>query len=159
MDVGPVVMFDSHPPEAYLVPDPKDIDYEVVFSKVLLELLEGDSLLEHADAFDVKQFCERWSYCFRLLKAHNPSLSVDTKMTIFTEKKRESPEILSDLNMREVEKVAWKKYFKRSVQFVPVDGDHFSMFGDSFYVKNLAREFDSFIRQLETPAPDAIHVG
>ena len=159
MTVGSVVMFDSHPPEAYQEPDKSEIDYEPICSKVLLEFMDFGPLLSRADALDVKNFCQRWSHCFRLLKAHHPTHVVESDLVLFAGKKRERQDVMRELNMRNVDKTAWGRYFRGDVRVVPVSGDHYSMFGVTFHLRCLARDFESLFGPPATPPASLTRQG
>jgi 3-oxoacyl-(acyl-carrier-protein) synthase/thioesterase domain-containing protein len=148
LEVERVIMFDSHPPEAYPKLEEGAIDYESAFSKVVVEILEAGSLAFQASAVDVREFCKRWTYCFRLLQTHRPKGTVNAGAVIFAAKKSSPPEILEELRMRELDKRTWRRYFRGDVNVIPVAGDHYTIFGNSFHVRGLAKELDSLMHPL-----------
>lgn len=146
-EAGSIFMFDSHPPEAYEESVPRTINYEPIFSKVIFEYPDFSPLLSRARPLDIRDFCERWSFCFRLLKTYQPRHIVHSTCHLFCATRHERRDVLLDLNMREIDKNAWQRYFGKDLHIVAVDGDHYSIFGKSFHLRSLAKHFESQILQ------------
>jgi thioesterase domain-containing protein/acyl carrier protein len=169
--VEAVVMFDSHPPEAYNAYVGSDFDYVGAFPTLVAsyfkpELIdvasrEGRGIIRLDAAVDVvrrlgilsdslknddiERFFDRWVFTHRLLKAHEPAAGVAAPLFMFVARDDEPAVLLDKLKIYSVSKDSWKKYFSGPVTSIPVDGDHFTMFGNASHLKALAGKFDTVL--------------
>lgn len=186
--VEAVVMFDSHPPEAYNAYAGGPLDYVGAFPGLMAsyfkpELLQttieesrGICTLEAAVELvrrrgilkdtlkddDIERFFDRWVFTHTLLKEHEPTAQVDADLVIFVAREEESALLMGKLKIDVVAKDAWTRYFRGNVTSVDVDGDHFTIFADSRHVRSLANRFDSVMHELDrsrTSALDCVTEG
>jgi phthiocerol/phenolphthiocerol synthesis type-I polyketide synthase E len=168
-----VVMFDSHPPEAYNSYLGGSLDYVGALPGLMAnyfkpELLEatiaesdGVATLEAAVELvrrrgivnsrlqdeDIKRFFHRWVFTHTLLKEHHPRSLVEAPLLMFVAQEEESALLMDKLKVDTVVKTAWNKYFRGIGAYVDVAGDHFTMFGQTRHVKPLARRFDTAMQE------------
>jgi thioesterase domain-containing protein len=165
--VEAVVMFDSHPPQAYNAYAGGALDYVGAFPGLMAsyfkpELLQatidesrGVDTLEAAVELvrrrgilketlkddDVERFFDRWVFTHTLLKEHEPTGKADADLVIFVAKEEESTLLMGKLKIEVTPKSFWNQYFNGRVTPVDVDGDHFTIFSDSQNVRSLANRF------------------
>lgn len=166
IDVEAVVMFDAHPPEVYETNGETEFDYVGAFPALMAcyfaptrlaqvegktpgTLSEAIAIARSAELLDtrltdeeIETFFERWVFSHSLLKSHRPAAVANTSLVMFEAQEPEPHSLFERLKMRRVRKDAWRAHFTRSETFIPVPGDHFTMFSDKQHLKELARIFD-----------------
>lgn len=164
--VSKVIMFDSHPPEAYKQHIIKPINYQGIFPDILSCYFgrqfgkincEGKSLSEVLDIMRAEKmidtkltneqlmvFFNKWIFNHKLLKAHNADAVINSDLILFGATEKEDASILENLNMNIVPKNIWNKYFKKETKILNVGGNHYTLFNNA-NIEFLANCFDSVI--------------
>jgi 3-oxoacyl-(acyl-carrier-protein) synthase/thioesterase domain-containing protein/acyl carrier protein len=174
-EVEAVYMFDSHPPEAYNRYDGSELDYVGAFPAmvasyfkpalvesatresegvkdwtVAVEIVRRLGILKGSISNDdAERFFRRWVFSHTLLKHHRLPGQVEAPLTLFVAQEDESPLLLEKLKIQSVSKLCWESYYVNPVRAIPVDGDHFTMFGVSRHLKMLAKRFDAALQTRE----------
>jgi phthiocerol/phenolphthiocerol synthesis type-I polyketide synthase E len=177
-----VVMFDSHPPEAYNSYLGGSLDYVGALPGLMAnyfkpELLEstvaasaGVQTLEAAIDMvraldlvnsrlkdeDIKRFFGRWVFTHTLLKEHYPRSLVNAPLLMFVAQQEESALLMDKLKVDTVLKTAWNRYFRDGGTYIDVSGDHFTMFGQTRHVKLLAQRFDAAMQEFPPKHPSGV---
>lgn len=124
-EVAKVILFDSHPPEAYW-PSQLDmeIDYQDAFSHILSYYPQNERFSK--GAYDA--FCNKWIYSHKLLKNHRQSSQIPCNITLFAAEERENESILNLLQIKHLSKEIWKDRTSALFKNVRVSGNHYTMF-------------------------------
>lgn len=124
-DVAKVILFDSHPPEAYWPsPSERDIDYQKAFSHILSYFPQSERFSKEA----YEAFCNKWIYSHKLLKNHYQSDQIPCNITLFAAEEKENELILNLLQIKHLSKEIWKSRTQALFKNVKVFGNHYTMF-------------------------------
>jgi phthiocerol/phenolphthiocerol synthesis type-I polyketide synthase E len=159
--VDRVVLFDAHPPEAYVGRALDGAGYLGAFPVLLRALFpdvavpggpEPTSLAEAIDAVrrpswsdstvrELESFFTVWRHNHDALKRWYPDGRVRADVVLLQASEREDAN-LERLGIRRIGKEAWRRHVAGDLRLVPVPGDHFSMFRDPRHIGAVARAFD-----------------
>lgn len=158
--VAEVMMFDSHPPEAYLGGDVSESSYVAAFPVLVRSLFpelqhtpDVHNLTEVLDAVrldswsppmmrDLETFFEVWRHNHRALKRYYPDAQLQAGVTMFEAAQAENRTDLERLGIRVVGKESWRQHVAGGFRVVSVPGNHFSMFRDPGHLQRLAAALD-----------------
>ncbi|MFP5346147.1 MAG: thioesterase domain-containing protein [Actinomycetes bacterium] len=163
--VETVLMFDSHPPEAYVGGQVSDGAYVEAFPALLRQVfpdLVVPDGLRAASAVEVLQAVRRptwtasterelerffgiWQHNHAALKRYYPDAALKADVLIFTAEDPEHGPDLDRLGIRAMPKQTWSRHVLGRLRAVPVPGDHYSMFRDARNVAVLARRLDDVL--------------
>ncbi|MGY1638680.1 beta-ketoacyl synthase N-terminal-like domain-containing protein [Geodermatophilus sp. SYSU D00742] len=164
--VEQVVLFDAHPPEAYVGGAVEGTGYVAAFPVLLRALFpdvvvpdgpEPRSLAEAIDAVrrpswsdstvrELESFFTVWRHNHEALKRHYPDGRVRADVVLLRASEEEDTD-LERLGIRRLGKELWRRHVAGDLRLVPVPGDHFSMFRDPRHVGAVARAFDAVLRE------------
>jgi acyl transferase domain-containing protein/thioesterase domain-containing protein len=156
-----VIMFDSHPPEAYVGGHADDRGFLDAFPILLRAILPKVEVPTDFTAASVRAALEairlpRWSdgmleelECFFAVWRHNhsalkryyPDVRLRADVTLLAASEQESEEITERLAIRRVPKHAWRNHMLGRLELVSVPGDHYSMFRDHEHLRTLAARY------------------
>ncbi|MGE7625287.1 type I polyketide synthase [Viridibacillus sp. NPDC096237] len=164
-----LMMFDSHPPEAYfgesishdyfvrafpfvieMFLNGNEIDLQKLteyenksFDEIVEKLIENMDM--KVDKKDLEQFFTIWKHNHNALKTYYPEQKLATDILYFEASEKESNEVLDVLKIKRVNKSTWHKHISGNFYSTMVQGNHYSMFGDIEKVKDLAKTFDHMV--------------
>jgi thioesterase domain-containing protein len=160
--VEEIVMFDSHPPEAYAGQLVTEEEFLRSFP-LLLEVAFGDSsalgtapprsvreVVEMArqpswtsyTEDEYEKFVRAWIVNHEALKLYEPWATFDGDVTVFAARQPEDPRLLEMLKIRSLPKDTWQRHVDGRVTVVPAPGNHYTMFSDEECLVELAATYD-----------------
>ncbi|MCG7210090.1 beta-ketoacyl synthase N-terminal-like domain-containing protein [Streptomyces arenae] len=167
--VEQLIMFDSHPPEAYLGPRVSEQDFLAAFP-MLMEPVFGapapdtairppadvDEALAmvrqptwtDATVEEIRRFFEIWHRNHDALKGHYPEQPFTGDVTIFQASEPESTEILTTLGITPLGKEQWKEHITGELRLIPVPGDHYTMFSRRENVRRVGEIWNEVLAQV-----------
>jgi 3-oxoacyl-(acyl-carrier-protein) synthase/thioesterase domain-containing protein/acyl carrier protein len=157
-----VLMFDSHPPEAYVGGRAAAQTYVEAFPALLgrvfpdLAVPEGLRPGSVADVLravrrptwtaaterELEGFFRVWQHNHAALKRYYPDAVLEADVLMFAAEEPEHGPDLDRLGIREVPKGAWRTHLRGELRRVAVPGDHYSMFRDPGHLAVLAQRLD-----------------
>lgn len=164
--VKSVIMFDTHTPEAYYGQSISDdyfvrafplvidmyltggmIDFNLLeqyanrtFDEIVNEMLKKRSL--SLTKKDVETFFNIWKHNHNALKTYYPNKKFAGDLLYFEAEEQESGEVLDLLKIKRVAKKDWLTHIEGEITLIKVNGNHYTMFGDTNKVKELAHRFE-----------------
>ncbi|HEY5149429.1 MAG TPA: thioesterase domain-containing protein, partial [Mycobacterium sp.] len=164
-DVERVIMFDSHPPEAYVGGHIGEADYLEAFPVLMRSLFadvqipQGQHIGSLAEALELvrqpswspsvmrelESFFDVWCNNHQALRRYYPDTRLRADVLMLEAGEPENSQDLERLGMTCVPKDVWRTHLDGDFRVVSVTGNHFSMFRDPQHLKVLATLFeDSF---------------
>ncbi|MER8185241.1 beta-ketoacyl synthase N-terminal-like domain-containing protein [Kitasatospora sp. NPDC094015] len=148
-EVELLVLFDSHPPEAYVGPRITDQEFAAAFPLMLRQAFADGpgpvpSAEEHA-------FFRTWKHNHDVLKGHYPDQVLRTDLVLFEAGEQENRDLLDALRIRAEPKQRWQAHLDGDLAVLPVPGNHFTMFTDPAHLARLAAALDSVLAAFERP--------
>lgn len=163
-----LVMIDSHPPHAYTFGDCPEQSYLQAFPR-LLEVLIPDirfTETDHATITAPEQvlaavsepawnastrrelghFFRIWQENHGVLKRWTPDRDLGCPVLIFEAQRPEPPEILQQLHIADSSVREWQRYLTGQVDYVPVEGDHYSIVRDRDALQVMGRTLCDALR-------------
>lgn len=164
--VNEIVMFDSHPPEAYYGKSITDEYFVQAFPLVVDMFLKGQDInmnqLQENKGLSLENVIQKivlsnnlnvgeseyrklfkiWKNNHNALKAYYPTQKFKGDIVFFEAEEVESQEVLELLKIKRVDKKIWQHHIEGELKIYKVPGNHYSMFGNQ--VKEVARSFDKF---------------
>jgi len=122
--VSKVLMFDSHPPEAYHSAPETAVDYQRAFSNIADYFNQKSQLSKEALNF----FFNKWVFSHQLLNRHHQTKQSSSNITLFMAEEKEDVSILDNLSIKSVPKETWKERFSGIFKKILVKGNHYTMF-------------------------------
>ena len=161
-DVERVIMFDSHPPEAYVGGHIGEADYLEAFPVLMrslfadLEIPQGRHIGSVAEALELvrqpswspsvmrelEAFFDVWRNNHEALRRYYPDTRLRADVLMLEAGEPENSQDLKRLGMTCVPKDVWRTHLDGDFRVVPVTGNHFSMFRDPQQLKVLATRFE-----------------
>lgn len=150
--VDRIVMFDSHPPQAYVGPRPTKEAIDAALPLILQRVL-GDghgvdfkaSVRSQKLAEELELFSKIWRRNHSALKGHWPDEPLDVDLLIFEATEIEDQKLLDLLRIKSFPARAWREHFTGKVDIHPVSGDHFGIFTEPTHLAGLARAWDRLV--------------
>jgi phthiocerol/phenolphthiocerol synthesis type-I polyketide synthase E len=170
--VTELVMFDAHPPEAYVGGRTSERDVLAAFPLLLSSLfgtgkqpqrlnsepprsiedllassdLRGSSL---AVLGEYRRFFQIWRHNHQALKSYYPDDQLRGRLTMFEASDREDRRVLDLLRIRSLDKAPWRDHVHGPVRMTRVAGDHYSMFVKPENLAALAATWDRVLAGAE----------
>ncbi len=156
--VEQVVLFDSHPPEAYIGGHIGDGDYAAAFPVLVRALFADTAIPTDRTAGTVSEalelvrqpgwsdsmmrelaaFFDVWRNNHDALRRYYPDERVRAQVVVLEAQEPEDAADLARLGMRVVPKSTWQQHVDGGLLTIPVPGNHYSMFRDARHVRVLA---------------------
>jgi thioesterase domain-containing protein len=156
--VDQLVMFDSHPPEAYIGDPVPDSAYLEAFPHLLGYLFDdvvippGAQIGSVADALEavrrptwsdstvkeLQNFFEVWRQNHQALKRYYPDQRLEAPVTIIAAAEPEDPRVLALLGIRDEPVQRWRGHLAGDLVVTETSGNHYSMFRDGQQLTSLA---------------------
>ncbi|MCL1919169.1 MAG: thioesterase domain-containing protein [Peptococcaceae bacterium] len=167
-----VILFDSHPPEAYNTYSGQVIDYQEVFPIVIANYLQLDTdfvqelyAIKDSDKavgiiqdrmggdlpmtkHEINEFYQKWVYSHELLKSHFLPQKIQADCMFYKGDIPENEFILQVLHIDYLPKETWEHYFAGELRIVETPGTHYTMFGDGNNIKCLAALMEDYFMKL-----------
>ncbi|GAA0658510.1 hypothetical protein GCM10010193_06500 [Kitasatospora atroaurantiaca] len=172
-EVELLVMFDSHPPEAYVGSRITDKEFAAAFPLMLRQAFAHDldpavldnppadleQLLElarlphwtEATVAEYRSFFRTWKHNHDALKGHYPDRPLRTDLVLFEAEEQENRDLLEALQIRTEPKTRWQGHLEGELAVLPVPGNHFTMFTDPAHLSRLAAALDSVLAAYDRP--------
>ena len=167
-EIDDLILFDSHLPETYYG-ETLEHDYFVqAFPLVLGMFLNGNEMSSQSivnsknltleeviqvimanNDFNIKEeeyktFFKIWKHNHNLLKSYFPKKKLKGNMILFEAEVLESEDVLQLLKIKRVQKDQWFHHIEGDLQVYRVKGDHYTMFSDPSFAKELATKFEEY---------------
>lgn len=140
-EVGPLLMIDSHPPEAYVGGHVTDAEFDAAVPLLLESATESE---EQAELLIKEGFVEAWRHNHDLLKGYYPDRRFDGDAVLVLARDEEDGALLDTMHIRRTDKVrSWGAHIAGRVDVLSTPGDHFTIFEDGHRLKELAVVFDA----------------
>ncbi|MEU9133490.1 beta-ketoacyl synthase N-terminal-like domain-containing protein [Kitasatospora sp. NPDC048540] len=168
-----LVMFDSHPPEAYVGPTITEKEFAAAFPLMLRQAFAHDldpAALDHppadleellelarmphwtdATAVEYRSFFRTWKHNHDALKGHYPDRRLRADLVLLHARDQENRDLLEALQIRTEPGSRWQDHLDGELRVVTVPGDHFTMFADPGHLKQLAAALDSVLADHDRP--------
>ncbi|MEV4612465.1 beta-ketoacyl synthase N-terminal-like domain-containing protein [Kitasatospora sp. NPDC049258] len=145
-EVELLVMFDSHPPEAYVGPRITDQEFAAAFPLMLRQAFAPGATTE-----EYQGFFGTWKHNHDVLKGHYPDRLLRTDLVLFEAGEQENRDLLEALRIRAEPKTRWQAHLDGDMAVLPVPGNHFTMFADPAHLSRLAAALDSVLAAFDRP--------
>lgn len=144
-----LILFDSHPPHAYTQADCPDDAYIEAFAELLQVMIPSVRFADGADLSttvedilaavvepvwpdsvrqELGQFFQIWQDNHGVLKRWTPDRKVQAPVLVLEASSPEPPEVLEKLAIAQTTVREWDRYIAGELTFIPVQGDHYSIF-------------------------------
>jgi thioesterase domain-containing protein len=167
--VEQVIMFDSHPPEAYIGREADERDFLDAFPILLRAVLPdvdvpaGLSPASVRDALEairrpswsdgmleeLERFFAVWRHNHAALKRYYPDGRLQADVAYLAASVPQSQQIDTRLAIRRVPSESWRNHMAGQFTSVSVPGDHYSMFRDPENLRVLAAEYGRVVEGTE----------
>lgn len=155
-----LVMFDSHPPHAYTQADCPDEAYIEAFADLLRVMIPSVRFADDADLSgsvsgilaavvepawpvsvrqELEQFFRIWEDNHGVLKRWTPDKKLQAPVLVLEASSPEPPEVLEKLAIAQTTVREWDRYIAGELTFVPVQGDHYSIFRNETALKPMGK--------------------
>jgi phthiocerol/phenolphthiocerol synthesis type-I polyketide synthase E len=167
-EIEELILFDSHVPEAYYG-ETLEHDYFVKAFPLVLGMFlnssdQSSQLIGQSKSLTIEEviqqiiassdlnvkeeeyetFFKIWKHNHNLLKSYYPREKLKGNIILFEAGELESDEVLQLLKIKRVQKDNWLHHLEGNMQVHRVKGNHYSMFSDPVFVKELAAQFEEY---------------
>lgn len=163
-----LLLFDSHPPEAYIGGSAGEGEFLAAFPALIAAIMPGQcapgashvpATLDEALALvrrpgwpasmeaEVSEFFGIWRRNHEMLKRWYPDQRVDADLTVLAATEPEDATVLDRLSIRWLPRETWGSHAGGTVTVVPVPGNHYSMFRDPAHLAALGAAYDAVMAE------------
>ncbi|MEW2068772.1 beta-ketoacyl synthase N-terminal-like domain-containing protein [Streptomyces sp. NPDC007346] len=149
-EVGPLLMIDSHPPEAYVGGHVTETEFDAAVPLLLESATENE---EQAELLVKEGFVDAWRHNHDLLKGYYPDRRFDGDAVLILARDEEDGALLDTMRIRRADKVrSWGVHIAGRIEVLTTPGDHFTIFEEGTRLKELAVVFDAALDRLAETA-------
>lgn len=123
-----LILIDSYPMDAYYIENYNKSSYKNVFEIIQSELEKNNLAIEKEE--QLEDLINVWEINHVMLKKYKHDIKLNCNTLLLECIEKENPEILKKLNIQDVPKIIWEKYFTNSIKTLPIRGNHYSIFSN-----------------------------